>query len=286
MRKQVFMLMCSVGALVALSDVKKDGSLSALTQRYLKRFDASVCRADVGSAIRLLDELDAVSIWSFGAGVGPTTAESLQYRIVMWALDSEKQLRQHQGQLPTDASFWTKMFSEPLTNQTAMIRLLREKNAARRLIGLRTAMRQPSWSPDLVDAVKRVRDGDEYWQIIRVPHVRDCTMPLVLHATESELVMPLRDLARGELEKRGIACQHDKLADAMAGVVCMARNWVLRTERRMDYEDAVALLPPESVGAKAIRACIHSPDIRPAVEAFINALSHQEDVPEPGPDRR
>lgn len=245
---------------------------------FYQRLDDAFVRNDVKQMISLLAELDSVEVWSFGAGVGPTDSESLQCRIVQIIvehfLDEKGHVKGYEqveiiAALNENAKMWLGVLRTSPSDHQTIMQLLLDKKAAMRWVGLKKAALATQLDVEMIGVLRHIMANDSYVQISRKPVGTDENRPSPPGLTVNELIFPLRVIACQVLNAKGHSCVLDDMALAREGVKAIAQMWEDQPKRRAALEDAISLLNPSGLGAKAVRELGSNASPTSAFSAFL-----------------
>ena len=269
---------CITIELLAASKIElmQDTTEEVLTQQMLAKFADVVVRKDANRALSLLTELDSIKIWSFGAGVGPTTSRSLQCSIVRWMCNSGIKIQFAREIEPVDFglsnSSWRCAFDFTAIDCEGVLGLLHDQNPAKRLLGMRKSEKMQSLEKSICEALQYIAQHDDYFQIVRIRPDNLIDAPPPMGLTLNELVLPLREEATRILSENGILCHQDVDYRARSAVSSMACKWANCPERQWAFEDAISLLNPNGPSALAVRTMGVYAHPKSAYAAFLRAM--------------
>lgn len=256
-------------------------SVNKDAQTFYWRVDTALIRHDTQEMLAILAELDSAHFWSFGAGIGPTDPDSLQFQIVramfMHGLDGRGRVTEpcRSGTIRATGEItqkWLDAFDTPPDNWREVTRLLHDAKPAIRLIGLRKVAMFTRIDAEIANALHRVMTTDPYVQITRKPIANTGNRPSPPGLATTDFSFPLREAACQVLNAKGVPCMIDNQELAMAGVREMAKMWVLQSERRKALQDAISLLDPNGPGVRAVRASGTNASPDSAFSAFMRAV--------------
>lgn len=229
-------------------------------QKYYQRMDDALTQRDPTAMFGLLAELDSVDIWSFGAGLGPTDAKSLQMRAVQvfseYLLDSQGRMVAAEAIKNTasgeKALHWIQLFQTDPNDSRELARLLKNDNPAVRWLALKKASFLGQ-NGAIIDTVRDIVESDPYVQISRQPTTPIQSRPSPPGMTANAVVFPLRMFACQLLSKWGDACKLDNTSNARDGIQALARMWEQAPNRRSSIQEAIKLLNPKGPCVAAVK---------------------------------
>jgi hypothetical protein len=229
---------------------------------FFKRINNAVQDQNFNEMLSLLGELDSAEVWSFGAGVGPVTAESLQYSIVQILSDQFLNAENLGKKYVNDKAIvaigekekkWLDMLYISHSDLQEILRLLNDPNPAIRWIGLNKVAVNSELDAQSIKMLRHIMSNDSYMQITKSPINSSEDKPVPPGLNVNDFSYPLRCLACQTLNAKGYSCALDNMELARNGVVAMAQTWENQANHRTDLEDAIALLNPNGFGFKAVR---------------------------------
>lgn len=175
----------------------------------LARVAEAEAKGSEDSCVILLREIatiDNQELTSFGAGLGPTTQESILFAAVqlLWTKVSAVKSKP----LPNDP-VWLRLILDREMDEENMIKALKNNSPVTRLAAIINVKRSANISEQVKKALKAIAIADTYMQIERrtLPRVDD--RPVSPGQTENIIVAPLRQLAVKELTQRRVSIDHN-----------------------------------------------------------------------------
>lgn len=246
--------------LIMISSVQAGSSSDRIPLLYA-RIDRAVAEANVQEMISILSEMETVEIWSFGAGLGPTDADWLQFLAMR---RFEKSLLTEAGS-PTGAlsaltlkqadeswNAWITRLGVVPSNEEEIVRLLGSGKPAHRLVGLRKAAALRTPGASVVERVWSIATNDTFVVIQRRGRPAVGLGPPKPDDSEADFVCPLREVACDFLNARGLECKPnwDEIGDA--GIARLLKLVDVSEQHRDEAAQAIRLLDHSGHGIRAV----------------------------------
>jgi hypothetical protein len=180
-----------------------EGSSDAIPD-LLKKIGHASATGSEEQAIAIMRDLEAEAVWSFGAGLGPTTNDSLRVRAVVftWPTLSKAIKSRKAVVLPGSLSKF-KAFANG--DEIELGVALASPDPAIRMAGLMVVETLKKLPPQIVASLEEITKDDPFFQIVRVPiEPKDKTRPQPTDQFNQAVSAPLRICAKKELTKRGL----------------------------------------------------------------------------------
>ena len=223
-------------------------------QGFYKQLGDALSKRNTERIVDLLGDLDGSAIWSFGAGVGPVDADYLQCVAVNSAMMiKDESLWQGRHIVSDQNKKWHDAFSISPTNISLIVQLLQDPKPAVRLIALRKLEEVQQIDSKIMRRLESVGFGDPYVRIVKQPIKISGNVPPPPGLAESDIVFPLRVIAREILLRKGCIVKYKAEDDASEGVRYFAKQWINNPQKREDIQEAISLLGSNGYGARAIK---------------------------------
>lgn len=223
-------------------------------QGFYKQLGDALSKRNTERIINLLGGLDGSAIWSFGSGVGPVDADYLQCVAVDSIMMIKDESLWQGGHIVSERNKkWYDAFSISPTNISLIVQLLQDLKPAARLIALRKLEEVQQIDSKIMRQLENIGLTDPYVRIMKQSIKISVDAPSPPGLAETDVVFPLRVMARKILLRKGCIVKYKADDDASECVRYFAKLWINNPQKREDIQEAISLLGSNGYGARAIK---------------------------------